>query len=176
MARSLSTHSPSHYALALLSTFVVTLGIATPAILKGASQMVLGWWLPLIKTSGIHRLELWDYMADRVWERPLLGWGLQSAPVLPISPEEYARYHVVTAEGIGHEHNLWLQVWVETGVVGALLFTAFALYALRSTTRLPESLQPFAVAAYATVLTLTISALRSIRRIRPASVRPGPTS
>lgn len=140
-----------------IGAVVVVLGVAMPVILKGASALLLGEAQPLIKLSGIHRLEFWDYMADRVWDRPLFGWGLQSVPALPIQPAELARYHVVTADGIGHAHNLWLQVWVETGLVGAVLFLAFALYVLRQTLTLPASMQPFALAGYTTVLALTIS-------------------
>jgi len=140
-----------------MGALVVVLGLAMPALLKGASALLLGESLPLIKLSGIHRLEFWDYMADRVWDKPLFGWGLQSVPVLPIHPDELARYHVVTASGIGHAHNLWLQVWIETGLVGAILVLAFALYALRKTMSVPVMLRPFSLAGYATVLALTIS-------------------
>jgi O-antigen ligase len=143
---------------AMMAGGVVVLGVATPVMLKVASALLLAEPLSLIKRSGLHRLEFWDYMADRVWDRPLLGWGWQSVPALPIHPEELARYHVVDDQGVGHAHNMWLQVWVETGVVGAVLFLAFALYALHRTVTLPEPLRPFALACYATVLTMTLSA------------------
>ena len=141
----------------VMGALVVLLGLAMPALLKAASVLLLGESLPLIKLSGIHRLEFWDYMADRVWDKPLFGWGLQSVPVLPIHPDELARYHVVTASGIGHAHNLWLQVWVEMGLIGAIIFLAFALYVLHKTMSIPVIFRPFSLAGYATILALTIS-------------------
>ena len=139
-----------------MSVAVVILGVGTPVIFKGISALLRDQSLLSFKASGIHRLEFWDYMANRVWERPFFGWGLQSAPALPITPEELVHYHVVTSDGIGHEHNLWLQVWIETGVIGAFLFLTFALYVLSKTIAMPVSLRPFALAACATGLTMTV--------------------
>src|SRR5262249_8294963 len=38
-----------------------------------------------VKLSVLHRLEIWNYVCARIWERPLAGWGLGMSKLLPIS-------------------------------------------------------------------------------------------
>ncbi len=38
---------------------------------------------PWIKYSGIHRLLIWRFTADRIAERPALGWGMDASRALP---------------------------------------------------------------------------------------------
>ncbi len=110
---------------------------------------------PYLKSSGFHRLEIWDYMSARILEQPLLGWGLLSAKSVPIRPEELAAYHYVDASGI-YPHNQWLELWLETGAAGAALalgFVALVLWRIRRT--LPAGMQPFAYAACGSALTIS---------------------
>ncbi|MEI6558883.1 MAG: O-antigen ligase family protein [Rhodospirillaceae bacterium] len=130
---------------------VVTL---LPALLRLAatSRQALE---PYLKTSGFHRLEIWDYMSARILERPLLGWGLGGATAVPIRPEELAGYRWVAPGGI-YPHNQWLELWLETGALGvalALGFLALVLWRIRQA--LPAALQPFAYAACGSALTIS---------------------
>ena len=111
--------------------------------------------LPYVKYSGFHRLEIWDYMSARIMERPLLGWGLLSAKSVPIRPEELASYRY--ADGVGmYPHNQWLELWLETGAVGAALGLAFlGLVLWRIRRAVPEEIQPFAYAACGAALTIS---------------------
>lgn len=106
-------------------------------------------FFPYLKASMLHRLEIWDYMSARIFERPILGWGLQSASSLPIHPDELADYKWASASGI-YPHNQILQLWIETGAVGALLGLAFlttVLWSIRK--RVSPSMRPFALSAFA---------------------------
>jgi O-antigen ligase len=72
-----------------------------------------------IKTSAGHRLMIWSFVGERIAERPLAGWGLDAARAIPggkdpIRPSE-------TWLPL-HPHNAPLQVWLELGVPGAVLF------------------------------------------------------
>ncbi len=109
--------------------------------------------LPYLKSSGINRLEIWDYMTARTFERPLLGWGLRTATQVPIRPDELARYIYTDARGI-YPHNQWLELWVELGAVGAALGLVFALLMLRRIRWLPRALRPFAYAAFTCAMTV----------------------
>jgi exopolysaccharide production protein ExoQ len=98
--------------------------------------------------SFLHRIEIWHYASNLVFERPLLGWGLDSSrsiaekvilerggyefPVLPI-----------------HPHNAFLQVWLELGLVGVAFGIAIGLSILRGIRDLPRPSQPVALAAFA---------------------------
>jgi len=71
-----------------------------------------------IPNSAHHRLLIWRFTADKIGERPLLGWGFNSSKTIPGNTRSL---------GIGppalplHPHNVWLQWWLELGVVGAIL-------------------------------------------------------
>ena len=108
--------------------------------------------MPYIKASGVNRLELWDYMTARVLERPLLGWGLSSAGAVPISPAELAGYSFVMGPGT-YPHNQWLELWIETGALGAMAGLLFASVVLRRIWRMPAPLRPFAYAAFTSAIT-----------------------
>lgn len=72
-----------------------------------------------VKISAGHRLLIWSFAGDRIAERSLAGWGLDASRAIPggsdlIRPTE-------TWLPL-HPHNAALQVWLELGVPGAVLF------------------------------------------------------
>ena len=109
---------------------------------------------PYLKTSGLHRLEIWDFMTARVLEHPLLGWGFGIAGRLPITPEELSHFVIQHDQGI-YPHNQWLGVWVETGAPGAAIALGFALLVLWRIRRLGDTLRPFAYATFASALAIS---------------------
>jgi O-antigen ligase len=96
--------------------------------------------LPL---SASHRVLIWDFSVARIADHPMLGWGMESAREIPggaerFDPATLARFGL-TSEGERHyygsentrrlplhTHNAALQVWLELGLVGALLATWLA--------------------------------------------------
>jgi O-antigen ligase len=79
----------------------------------------LGDMADTVKISAGHRLLIWSFAGDRIAERPLIGWGLDSSRAIPggddpIRPGE-------TWMPL-HPHNAALQVWLELGAPGAVLF------------------------------------------------------
>jgi hypothetical protein len=107
----------------------------------------------ILKPSGVIRMEIWDYMTARVFERPIRGWGLLSAKYVPIHPDEVARYVYIGPNGI-YPHNQWLELWVELGALGAALGLAFAVLVLWRIRALPGPIRPFAYAAFASAMTV----------------------
>jgi hypothetical protein len=106
---------------------------------------------PFLKRSGVHRLEISDYMTARVFERPLLGWGLLSAKSVPIHPAELAQFLYVNPNGV-YPHNQWLELWVELGGIGAAIGLTFAGLVLWRIRRLPVTIRPFAYATFAAAM------------------------
>lgn len=78
-----------------------------------------------VKLSAGHRLLIWSFVGDRIAEHALRGWGLDSSRAIPgggdpIRPGE-------TWLPL-HPHNAPLQVWLELGAPGAVLFALLVSY------------------------------------------------
>lgn len=97
--------------------------------------------------SAAHRVLIWDFVLDRIAEKPLLGWGMESSRAIPggsdnFAAEDLARYGLNSPEAHNwfaapaarrlplHTHNAALQIWLELGLVGALLAAALGGTAL----------------------------------------------
>jgi len=74
-----------------------------------------------VKTSLAHRFYIWDFAGKRIAERPLLGWGLDAARAIPGGKE---RIRGNQRRLPLHPHDAPLQVWLELGLPGAVLFAA----------------------------------------------------
>jgi O-antigen ligase len=72
-----------------------------------------------VKLSAGHRLLIWSFAGDRIAERPLTGWGLDSSRAIP-GGEGLIRPGEIWLPL--HPHNAPLQLWLELGVPGAVLF------------------------------------------------------
>jgi exopolysaccharide production protein ExoQ len=98
--------------------------------------------------SFLHRIEIWHYASNLVFERPLFGWGLDSSRsiadkiVLERNGYEFAVLPI-------HPHNAFLQVWLELGLVGVGFGIAIGLTILGGIRDLPRPSQPVALAAFA---------------------------
>jgi len=65
------------------------------------------------------RESIWAAVAARAGERPVLGWGF-SSPWVPTDPH-FDRWIVDHGETVMQAHNMWLDVFLQLGVVGAVL-------------------------------------------------------
>ncbi len=98
----------------------------------------------------------WELIGERIGERPWLGHGLEStgtwSETFAAHPQwletlvrhggiesAWQNYHVIP----GHPHNMPLEIWVETGLVGALLAIA-AIVAIGLRLPAPSRLAPAA--------------------------------
>jgi O-antigen ligase len=97
---------------------------------------------PAVSHSGLHRLVIWRFVAERIAERPLLGWGFDSARAIERShgevsvqlarPDAQGRTELIFYEVLPlHPHNMSLQIWLETGLIGVMLIVAAAWIGLR---------------------------------------------
>lgn len=73
------------------------------------------------------RESIWAAVAARAGERPLLGWGF-SSPWVPSEPA-FDGWIVDHGETVMQAHNMWLDVYLQLGIVGvalmALTYLAF---------------------------------------------------
>ena len=94
----------------------------------------------IAKRSGFRRLLIWEATADKIMERPILGWGLRSSRFVPGTKGLRSSRSVPGTKkksaglGIGgekrgrsalHPHNAPLQWWLELGIPGAALGAGF---------------------------------------------------
>ncbi|HEV2335921.1 MAG TPA: O-antigen ligase family protein [Stellaceae bacterium] len=71
------------------------------------------------KGSAGHRLLIWSFTGARIAERPIAGWGLDSARAIPGGKVEIRPGQAALPL---HPHDAALQVWLELGFPGAGLF------------------------------------------------------
>ncbi len=135
-AFALAYYMPRVTAAALaagLIALAVYLPVATPS---DQAVIALRHEAPWIKFSGIHRLLIWRFAADRIAERPLLGWGMDASRELPGGHEDFSKTLPEADIGMAmqamplHPHNAILQWQVELGLPGTLLGLAIVLWGL----------------------------------------------
>lgn len=114
-------------------------------------------WIRRLPPSWQHRVEIWDYMSYRIFDRPWRGWGIGSSRLLDYA-EPHGSSYVWMAERAGHPHNGILQLWVELGIPGVVFGTAFALWLLWRCGRMPARLRPFAYGAWVAALCVSLVA------------------
>jgi exopolysaccharide production protein ExoQ len=91
---------------------------------------------PWIKISGIHRLLIWRFAGNRIADRPLLGWGLDSSRAMPGGNRDFGTTLPGIELGPGHTamplhpHDALLQWRLELGIPGTLLGLALVLWTL----------------------------------------------
>ena len=107
---------------------IIALGIAIPiATPSDSTVLALHQEAPWIKWSGIHRLLIWRFGADRVAERPLLGWGMDSSRAMPGGKTDFndllpTLHYPGGAEALPlHPHDATLQWQLELGIPGLFL-------------------------------------------------------
>lgn len=105
------------------------------------------------------RVIIWNYTAERVLERPILGVGTNSTRYL--DEERVRRGEVVREKGLSaapqtraHPHNIYLQIWYELGIVGALAFAMFGFSLLVRIASLLPPVYPVALAHFAAMMTV----------------------
>jgi O-antigen ligase len=114
-----------------------------------AAPMLIGTVLKLLEAYNIHlpgsfqsRAWAWHVVVDKISERSVIGHGISASKTWNETyadypewaahlPDNWQYYPVVP----GHPHNMALQIWAETGMIGAVL-VAFSLVLLGF--RLPE--------------------------------------
>lgn len=89
----------------------------------------VGVWLPgnpdhplvFLNDSNQTRLLIWDFTWEKIWQKPIWGWGLESSRRLPGGEGMFDHMWL-------HPHNGFLQIWMELGVFGAAVFLTWLFY------------------------------------------------
>ena len=108
--------------------------------------------------SEVHRFVIWQFASEHILERPIIGWGLNAARVFPGGGDELLL--LTTPEGMQitgpalplHTHNALIQIWLELGFIGVILFTVLLGVAIHGIRYMPED-PARSAAAMATITT-----------------------
>jgi len=76
------------------------------------------------EASIIHRLEVWKHSAEKTFEKPVFGHGIEALRFL--KSNEWMKHQ--KSDYILHSHNSALQIWVEFGAVGIFFACLFMIY------------------------------------------------
>jgi O-antigen ligase len=132
-----------------------TLLVAPMAFIAYANELQLAKWLV---HSAQHRIVIWGYTSEQIAKAPILGVGIATTralydpdnPSIPLVPGTDMQLSTGW-----HTHNAYLQVWYETGAVGALILLGLGVLVLNAIARTEQSAQPYLYAAFAACALLT---------------------
>lgn len=113
-------------------------------------QLQKALWL---QPSAQHRIVIWGVTSSKVAEAPFLGHGMVAAREFGMREKEHPTYVDGSPYMLStgpHAHNVYLQVWFDTGAIGVALLLAIGLFALSAISRVSVDLQPALYAAFAT--------------------------
>lgn len=130
----------------MIACVIVALIVMLPFVHLLAGSAVLVRDFPFLPNSLLHRVEIWRFAAERAWERPLLGWGLDASRDMPGGGADVQVWIRLGDGQLGtfpsqilplHPHDFLLQVWLELGFVGVglmVLLLGVMLWACRKST------------------------------------------
>lgn len=126
----------------------LTLGSVSAPWIAGPLQVWRVETAQAFPLSIVHRFEIWDHAAYYAQLAPWTGWGFGGYRTLPIEGPHSDSY-VVASHVEAHAHNVALQLWVETGIVGVALWLVMVGLVVRAACALGPALRPVAFAAIA---------------------------
>jgi hypothetical protein len=109
-----------------------------------------------IQHSGKHRLVIWGYTAGEVLKAPFMGKGLGAtrATDKASSRQGFAPGTSIKLGTNVHSHNVFLQMWHEAGLIGAVLLLIAGWPALAWLRRTDDVSAPYMMAAWTTAMVL----------------------
>ncbi|MFZ4893252.1 O-antigen ligase family protein [Plantibacter sp. Mn2098] len=118
------------------------------------------------------RLDIWSTVWGLVVQRPVFGWGFSSpwTPWQPPFDDLVIRRGVVQLQA----HNAWLDVWLQLGIIGLVLFAAVILSILTRTWFLAvdrpridhNDQRPYTALSLAPLLIATVLVVQSLAESR----------
>ncbi len=93
-------------------------------IIRPMEIINFGYYSWLLNKSFFYRLFIWEYFSHKFFEKPLLGWGLNSSRYII----EKQGAIIGGLHNVMHPHKSILQAYVELGLFGGILFSSFVAF------------------------------------------------
>ena len=142
-----------------LLTLKIGIGFAIGSILFAP---LIGWMsrslphsivdsLPL---SWEHRVAMWEFTAARIWEAPLWGHGFDAVRTFDdtMTLGRAENWRIVSL----HPHNAGLHIWVETGLIGAVLASILIFFIGQNLIKIAKVSSAFAMGSTGLIFAATI--------------------
>ncbi|KHK98914.1 ligase [Microbacterium mangrovi] len=104
----------------VLFTGVAIVGILGAWLMRDNVLSALGRSSELTGRTGI-----WQGVIGRAVEHPVIGWGF-ATPWLPSDPA-FDRWIVDHGQSVMQAHNMWIDAWMQVGIIGVLLLAGHYL-------------------------------------------------
>lgn len=83
--------------------------------------------------SAKHRLFIWDFAFEKLAEKPFVGYGFNSSRKIKLAEKDFIEYENLKLSPLPlHPHNNLLQIMLETGIIGLILYLSLAAKYLNS--------------------------------------------
>jgi len=127
------------------------------SILCGLGDTELLQKLPL---SWEHRVRMWTYSGELIQQSPWIGHGFDASRVYDDLTFRAPDGRDIVVMSL-HPHNVGLQLWLETGLVGVFLAVGFLLALMKSVLRVcTDPAQAFAASGL--IVTVTVSGAAAV--------------
>jgi exopolysaccharide production protein ExoQ len=114
----------SRRTISIVSVVVIVLGAAGALVLHAPLLKLLN------KSSTLTgRTDIWGEVIKLASQRPVVGWGWISYWVPGLAPFDKPIFRIGGIQYL-QAHDAWLDLWLQLGIVGVIVFAAFALSAL----------------------------------------------
>ncbi len=147
----------SHPKAGRLILVAATVLVLAGSVLAATEVYRRGWieaeWLD---KSAHHRVDIWNYTAERVEQKPLTGWGFDSARGFTKfdPPQNRGGWQMVPL----HPHNAPLQILLELGAVGGIIFLVLLILVAARLEWLPKPARICGQALFMTILGIACTA------------------
>jgi O-antigen ligase len=133
--------------LGIILAFVLAIcSLAFAPLLGFVSSLVDADMMRKLPLSWEHRVRMWAYSWELIQQTPWIGHGFDASRVF-----DQRTFRVPDGRDIPvismHPHNIGLQIWLETGLIGVILIVGTLVALLKTTLKICQgSLQSMAVA------------------------------
>jgi len=110
--------------ISIVSIIVIVVGVIAAIALRGRLLALLGKSGTLTGRTGI-----WAEVIDIARQRPVVGWGWISYWAPGIAPFNRKAFNIGGIQYL-QAHDAWLDLWLQLGIIGVVVFAAFVLSAL----------------------------------------------
>ncbi|MEP3655275.1 MAG: O-antigen ligase family protein [Litorimonas sp.] len=134
-----------NFGIILAFAFAIA-GLVCAPLLGLVSSLVETDVMRQMPLSWEHRVRMWAYSWELIQQAPLFGHGFDSARVFDEMKFRAPDGRDITVMSM-HPHNIGLQIWLETGLVGIIFAVAFLFALLKTALKVcTGSARAFAVA------------------------------
>ena len=107
----------------LITISLITSSLLFPVVAKQIEPRDLSERYLTTQASAAHRLFIWHFVTNKIIEKPILGYGFASSKYIKINDSEMIDYNGEKWHPLPlHPHNNILQITLELGIIGLILF------------------------------------------------------